>query len=215
MKDKKPTTIRAKAAPVRKKRDREATTQKLLQAGVEVFSKLGFDGATTKIVAKKAGVAEALIIRYFGSKDGLLAAILEKYIESVDKAPFASTPPQNLKEEITQYLLAKMKRDLEVRDFLKVAVTHAFVDKKFAEKIREFAHKGGSPLLKDRLKALQHKGGIPKCACIETIARDVQFYSFSTYFCGELLLKMCTEEVETAQRRFAETYSLGVTTKMK
>ncbi|HEY1080478.1 MAG TPA: TetR/AcrR family transcriptional regulator, partial [Bdellovibrio sp.] len=39
-----------------KKRDRSASEERLLNAGREIFSKHGFDGATTKMIAKKADV---------------------------------------------------------------------------------------------------------------------------------------------------------------
>jgi AcrR family transcriptional regulator len=202
------TKVPCKAMP--KKRCRETTTQKLLEAGVEVFSKLGFDGATTKLVAKKAGVAEALIIRYFGSKDGLLAAILEVYIERIESSPLCYPPQKTLEEEIVHYLLVQNKRDPEMKNFLKVSITHAFTNKKFAEKIKEFASKGGSPVFRERLKILQEKGEVSKSADFAQIATDIKFYSFSNYFFGELLMQMPAEALEKCVRSFAKTYSRGI-----
>lgn len=50
----------------------------LIRAAIDVFSKHGFGGTTTKAVAKEAGVSEAVIFRHFATKDELYAAILDQ-----------------------------------------------------------------------------------------------------------------------------------------
>ena len=55
----------------------DATRQKLLAASIDVFGRLGFDGATTRAVADAAGVNLQAIPYYFGSKDGLYIATAE------------------------------------------------------------------------------------------------------------------------------------------
>jgi AcrR family transcriptional regulator len=55
----------------------DATRQKLLAASIDVFGRLGFDGATTRAVADAAGVNLQAIPYYFGSKDGLFIATAE------------------------------------------------------------------------------------------------------------------------------------------
>ncbi len=47
------------------------TKDKILDAGLTLFSKKGFLGATTKEIAKKAGVAELTLFRHFSSKERL------------------------------------------------------------------------------------------------------------------------------------------------
>ena len=44
-----------------RKRDREASKQAFMQAGLTVFSKLGYDAATTRAIAAEAGLNEQLI----------------------------------------------------------------------------------------------------------------------------------------------------------
>lgn len=59
----------------------EATRLALLDAGIEVFGRVGFDGASNRELAKKAGVNLALISYHFGGKEGLYLAVFE-YIRS-------------------------------------------------------------------------------------------------------------------------------------
>ena len=47
----------------------------IIRAALKVFSENGFHGATTRALAKAAGVSEALIFRHFPSKDELYAAM--------------------------------------------------------------------------------------------------------------------------------------------
>ncbi|RKD20092.1 hypothetical protein BCY91_00235 [Pelobium manganitolerans] len=52
----------------------------ILEVAEELFSELGFDATTTRLIAKKADVNIAMLNYYFGGKEGLYLAILEKHI---------------------------------------------------------------------------------------------------------------------------------------
>jgi TetR/AcrR family transcriptional regulator len=51
--------------------------RQLLDAAMELFSRKGYGGATTKEIAAAAGVTEAIIFRHFPSKQALYTAVLE------------------------------------------------------------------------------------------------------------------------------------------
>ncbi len=55
------------------------TRKKLLDAGLKLISKRGYLGATTKDIAKKAGVAELTLFRHFSSKEILFREIINSY----------------------------------------------------------------------------------------------------------------------------------------
>lgn len=54
----------------------EERRNQIVQIAAELFSQKGFRGTTTKEVAARAGVSEAIIFRHFATKDDLYAAIL-------------------------------------------------------------------------------------------------------------------------------------------
>jgi TetR/AcrR family transcriptional regulator len=54
----------------------------LVEAALEVFSRKGFEGTTTKEVAAAAGVTEAIIFRHFPTKQALYTAVLDHHVES-------------------------------------------------------------------------------------------------------------------------------------
>jgi AcrR family transcriptional regulator len=49
----------------------------IVEAALELFSRKGFRGTTTKEIAAAAGCSEATIFKYFATKDALYSAILE------------------------------------------------------------------------------------------------------------------------------------------
>jgi AcrR family transcriptional regulator len=62
----------------RAQRDRGAETrQRLVEAGLDVFGRLGFEGATTRQIVEQAGVNLAAINYHFGSKEALHIAVAE------------------------------------------------------------------------------------------------------------------------------------------
>src|ERR1700746_568927 len=70
------TSLVARIAQSSKKRDRAAKQQALIQAATELFASRGYDTATTREIAARAGCAEGLIHRYFQGKAGLLSALM-------------------------------------------------------------------------------------------------------------------------------------------
>nr|BFE81296.1 hypothetical protein GCM10020093_038970 [Planobispora longispora] len=59
-----------------RRRDREGTRQRILDAARGLFAELGYDHVTMRLIAAEAGANIALINRYFGSKRELFAEVL-------------------------------------------------------------------------------------------------------------------------------------------
>ena len=53
-----------------------ARREQILQSAVSLFSRRGFNGTTTKEIARGAGVSEAMVFRHFSTKSELYDAIL-------------------------------------------------------------------------------------------------------------------------------------------
>jgi TetR/AcrR family transcriptional regulator len=56
--------------------------RQLLETALNVFSRKGFKGATTKEIAAEAGVTEAIIFQHFPSKEALYSAVLELHLDT-------------------------------------------------------------------------------------------------------------------------------------
>lgn len=64
------------------------TRERILQAAIELVREKGFKGATTREIAKKAGVNEITLFRHFNNKEGIVKAAFEKvsYVPSLSTA---------------------------------------------------------------------------------------------------------------------------------
>lgn len=86
------------------------THQKLLEAAARVFAIRGLDGATTREIAREAGVNEVTLFRHFQSKDNLLAAVLQRTFdrpEGLGGNAAAADPPEpgDLRSELRRYVV--------------------------------------------------------------------------------------------------------------
>ncbi|HVL68048.1 MAG TPA: TetR/AcrR family transcriptional regulator [Vicinamibacterales bacterium] len=56
----------------------DSSRERLLAAAKELFARMGFENTSTAAVAREAGTSESQLVRYFGTKVGLLEAIFEE-----------------------------------------------------------------------------------------------------------------------------------------
>lgn len=66
-------------APRSRRSSKERQTS-LIRAATGLFAKKGFNGTTTKEIAKAAGISEALVFKHFPTKRALYAAILAEKV---------------------------------------------------------------------------------------------------------------------------------------
>ncbi len=86
--------------------DRQDKKDHILEVAEKLFAELGYDGASTRLIAQQASVNMAMLNYYFGGKEGLYFAIFQKHV-SVQKIKL-----QNLNnEEISS--LDKLKRCID------------------------------------------------------------------------------------------------------
>ena len=82
----------------------DLTRERLLDAAARTFSSVGIRGATTREIARKAGVNEVTLFRHFKSKEQLLRAVLERGLASeVAMMDQHSSWKENLRESMEQY----------------------------------------------------------------------------------------------------------------
>ncbi|MCB8043916.1 helix-turn-helix transcriptional regulator [Microbacterium oxydans] len=62
---------------------RERARENILQAAIEAFSERGVAGASIAEITKRAGVAQGLVNYHFGGKEQLVAAVIDRWFETV------------------------------------------------------------------------------------------------------------------------------------
>lgn len=86
---------------------RRSASERLLDVAAVVFARDGLSSATTREIARTAGVNEVTLFRNFQSKQNLLAAVLERAFETKSNPHgerFAALPPDaDLSQTITAF----------------------------------------------------------------------------------------------------------------
>jgi TetR/AcrR family transcriptional regulator, regulator of cefoperazone and chloramphenicol sensitivity len=90
----------------------EDTRRRILDAALEVFATEGYEGASTRLLAERAGVNLPAIQYYFGSKEGLYRAVIDSIVErtEAEMAPLAArvkaalARPDTPREELLELL---------------------------------------------------------------------------------------------------------------
>jgi AcrR family transcriptional regulator len=77
----------------------------ILITAMKLFASLGFDGTSTKAIAKEADVSEGLIFKHFKNKEGLLEAIINYGMEKASvyfsEVILISDPKKRIKKAIS------------------------------------------------------------------------------------------------------------------
>jgi AcrR family transcriptional regulator len=85
----------------------EDTRGALLDAARVVFTERGFDGATVRAIAQRAGVDPAMVNHWFGSKDRLFVAAMEIPVDPDEIIPrLLAGDPDHLAERILRTFLS-------------------------------------------------------------------------------------------------------------
>ena len=63
--------------------ERGQTQERLLEAALDIFGRHGYDGATTRMIAGEAAANIATIPYYFGGKEGLYLAVIDRIVELI------------------------------------------------------------------------------------------------------------------------------------
>ena len=108
------TVIRVDDRP--RKRDRERTRRRLLDAALAEFSEKGLAGARVSAIAERAGVNKQLISYYFAGKRGLYDALVQQWLDA--EAEFAR-PDLTLGQLVGAYVRSAVAHRAMSRIFLR------------------------------------------------------------------------------------------------
>lgn len=103
--------------------EKEKTDKKdhILDVAEKVFSELGYDGASTRMISGEANVNMAMLNYYFGSKEGLFIAVFERKIN------FFKSVLQNINED--ESLSSWEKLDLYIDKYIDRVVANSCFQK--------------------------------------------------------------------------------------
>jgi AcrR family transcriptional regulator len=205
-----PITLQAKPEP--RPRDPEQRRADLINAANTVFAEHGYDAATTRAIAERAGCAEGLIHRYFNGKRGLLLAIIESKAVHVVEEFEAELPDQpTVADEISRILLRDLELFWERREFMRVSVSQLTIDQEIGRTVSSNLNTQRVGLMLQKLRRHQAAGRIRADTDVEAIAYTLSALGFSIGF----VFQACFGEDRQLARRImtgaAQAISDGIT----
>jgi len=81
-------------ATARPRLPRAERAEQVLEVAYETFAQRGYDGASMREIAVRAGVTQPILYAHHGSKDGLFAACVERMVEPMLSHVRAATDPR-------------------------------------------------------------------------------------------------------------------------
>jgi AcrR family transcriptional regulator len=141
-----------------KRLSRQERREEIVRTAKNLFARRGFNGTTTRDIARAAGVSEALIFKFFPDKNALYSAIVESKLQQVSQASdmgfFTHRQGESDRDLFTR-IAATYIYNLEKDDsFMRILffstleghrLTEMYIQKRISEVIRELAgtiHRG-------------------------------------------------------------------------
>jgi AcrR family transcriptional regulator len=94
---------------------------RILFAGKRLFARNGYESTSTVAIAREAGTSESQLMKHFGSKQGLLAAILDRGWVNIIKRVEASQGSRAASDRLVAALEAmviELENDLELKELV-------------------------------------------------------------------------------------------------
>jgi AcrR family transcriptional regulator len=205
----------AKAARDPEERIRERNMRLILKAGIEIFSRKGFDGTRIAEIAEKSGLPKANVYYYFSSKEEIYTAIIAHLIASWDDALKHISSDSEPADAFRNYIRAKLEYTrmniAESRLFASEIIQGArFLKKKDREHMRDVTD--------ERVRVIEGWIAEGKMAPVDprhlfiTLWAATQFYADFEPLAGDALRKsrLKAEDYEKAAQTITKTVLNGV-----
>jgi len=128
-----------------------STKQQIIQAAAQVFAELGIKGATTKEIARQAGIHETTLFRHFENKQAVLKAVInqlsQEMMACLNQHPAEWT--EDLKADLLFYARTYHRALIQHNDLIRMLVGEG---NRYADFLREVMQDSNLPF-KEHLHA--------------------------------------------------------------
>lgn len=194
-------------------KDRAATETRILAAARKVFAERGYDAAGLREIAETAQANLSLISRYFGGKEGLLAALTDQFVSARREGGLPYPPQDNLRDEIYHYLHAKLHDDLKDEEIVRLLISRAAIDSEFRRKGTENLDGKADANFRERVAELQGRGAVASDVDVDLLFASVMHVSFSVNFFGAMVGGRPEAEIDTLFRNYSEALAKSLPVK--
>ena len=192
-------------------KDKEQRQLALIEAANTVFAERGFEAATTREIAERAGCAEGLIHRYFAGKRGLLLAILEHKGQHAADSYCENVPEKDtVAKEIEAILIYELDSIWEKRDFMRISVAEAAIAPEVGAVVRDGLQARQVEFITERLRRHKDAGRIRSDVDIDAIAYVIKGIGFSTGFMNRVAFARSRKVTEHIVLQAAAAIARGI-----
>lgn len=192
-------------------KDKEQRQLALIDAANAVFAERGYDVATTREIAERAGCAEGLIHRYFAGKRGLLLAILKHKGETFNSEWGSLLPDRDsVQDEIEAILLHDIDSKIERSNFMRICVSQASIDPEIGAAVRDGVRARQVEFIAAKLQRHQDAGRIHPDVDIDALAYTIGGLGFATGFMYVVAFGGARQDAEHIARESAAAIARGI-----
>lgn len=186
----------------------------ILRGAMELFAEKGFRGATTREMAQHLGISEALMFKYFPSKEALYRAIIQKRTDGSEDVFFPQEAVQakddrQVFRSIASNLIA---RNTEDPTFMRLILYSALEGHELSRIFFETHVMGQTRLLSDyirqRIKEKAFKPVPPLLAARAFMGMIIHYVEFQEIYGMKSFLKFSQKK---AVHTFVDTFLNGLT----
>jgi AcrR family transcriptional regulator len=186
----------------------------ILRGAMELFAEKGFRGATTREMARHLGISEALMFKYFPSKEGLYRAIIQKRTDGSEemffpKEAILAKDDRQVFRSIASNLIA---RNTEDPTFMRLILYSALEGHELSRIFFETHVMGRTRLLSDyirqRIKEKAFKPVPPLLAARAFMGMIIHYVQFQEIYGMKSFLKFSQKK---AVNTFVDTFLNGLT----
>jgi AcrR family transcriptional regulator len=185
------------------------THQRILEAGLEEFSRKGYVGATMREIARQADVAELTVFRHFGSKQRLFQEVHESFtFLPMLRAMLPRLGKLEYRQALTEIARTFLARLSERKDL--VRVMHAEMHL-YPPAIRDIHHRTIEEMiftLAEYFRKLQRRGAVRRFDPV-TGARAFLGMMFGYFNTIKFLPDSATVDHEAVIGEFVEIFTVG------
>lgn len=157
--------------------------EKIFRVSIDLFSQFGYDGVSIRQIARNVGIKESSIYNHYKSKESILDAILDYYINKMTEEEISlSQASKNLDIDITHFYktgLELYKSKLSEPEMMKIT-RFILIETYHNEKIRNFVK---NSIVEDAIKGwillfdlMKQKNLIKKNCSSKQLAESFYYY---------------------------------------
>src|SRR3954463_12400968 len=121
--------------------------EQLIAVAIDVFGEHGFAGGSIRAIAEQAGVSHASLIQHFGSKEGLLTAVLQEWDRRTVDASLADVAGLDYFRRLPPVMTAHLSNRGLLELFTTIAAeatnpahpAHAFIQRRYTDNLATLA----------------------------------------------------------------------------